>query len=120
MVVDDKQTNNEELLQLAIRAAKGGNRDGARVMLRQVYGRDRHNETAMLWLAKLANNDPERQQWLNRVLDVNPDNKTAKTGLEKIEYKQQASDNRTIAMYGIIAVIMLVIVIFIVGLVLVI
>lgn len=103
-------TNNEELLNLAKKAAKSGNRDGARVMLRQIYDRDKRNENAMLWLAKVARNEQEREQWLNRVLDVNPDNATAQKAIEKLNYKRSARNNRTLILFGGVAVVMLLIV----------
>jgi len=106
----NSQTNNEELLQMAIKTAKSGNKDSARVMLRQVHQRDRSNETAMLWLAKVARTREERESWLNRILEQNPDNETAKKALEKMAYKQAARDNRTIVMFGAVAAVMLIIV----------
>ena len=102
-------TDNEELLQLAIKAAKTGQKDGAKVMFRQVFQRDKRNETAMLWLAKLAKSPKERQQWLKRVLNVNPDNTAAQNAMEKIKYNRAASDNRTMILFGAVAVVMIVI-----------
>lgn len=102
------QANNEELLNLAIRAARSGNKDGARVMLRQVYSRDKRNVTAMLWLAKLARNTKERIQWLERVLQYDPGNSTAQKTLERIYYKRQAAENRQLLLFSIVAVFMIV------------
>ena len=48
---ESAQPNREQLLQMAVTTAKAGNRDGARVMLRQVLSEDRRNERAMLWMA---------------------------------------------------------------------
>lgn len=103
-------TNNEELLNLAKKAARSGNKDGARVMFRQVYDRDKRNEDAMLWLAKIARSEQEREQWLRRVLDQNPDNATAQRALEKLNYNRSARNNRTLIMFGGVAVVMLLIV----------
>jgi thioredoxin-like negative regulator of GroEL len=118
MAVEDRQTNNEELLQLAIKAAKSGQKEGARVMFRQVYARDRTNETAMLWLAKLADSPKQRAQWLERVLDVNPENDTAKRGLQRMNYQQTASDNRILIIFGAVAGVMLIIVVIVLLLIL--
>ncbi len=46
--------NREQLLQLAIRTAKGGNATAARVMFRQVLADDKNNERALMWMAKMA------------------------------------------------------------------
>jgi len=110
-VVVPPTTNNEDLLQLAKKAARSGNKDGARVMLRQVHERDKHNEEALLWLAKVARNEQEREQWLQRVLDYNPDNATAQKALEKINYKRTARNNQTIVLFGGVAVVMLLVVV---------
>lgn len=103
------QVNNEDLLQLAIRAAKNGQKDGARVMLRQVYAQDRRNETAMLWLAKIAKSQSERVEWLNRVLEQNPDNETAQKALQRMRYKRQARENQMLLVYGTVGVVMVII-----------
>ena len=54
--------NREELLQLAIRAAKEGNVDSARMMFDQILAQDKKNERAMMWMAKLAEKKSERKQ----------------------------------------------------------
>ena len=105
---DDKQTNNEELLQMAIRAVKGGQEDGARVMLRQIYGRDKRNESAMLWLAKIGRNQKERTKWLERILEINPENETAQKALSKMTYNKAATENRTMLIFGGVAAVMII------------
>lgn len=107
-------TNNEELLQLGIQAVKRKDYQNARVLLLQVYERDRRNEVVMMWLAKIAGTRDERIQWLERVLDVNPDNTNAKSGLEKLKYKQAADENRTLLLFGGIAAVMIVLVLVII------
>ncbi len=66
------QPNREELLQMGIRAAKAGNRQGASTLFEQVLSQDKRNERAMMWMAKIADNKAERKKWLERVLLVNP------------------------------------------------
>lgn len=100
--------NREEILRMAIRAAKEGNKESARVMFRQVLSEDRRNERAMMWMAKLATTKTERRQWLNRVLVVNPNQTAAKEALRRMNYKSSARDNRILFIYGIVAVIMIV------------
>jgi len=111
------ETNNEELLQMAVRAAKAGQKDGARVMFRQVYNRNKNNETAMMWLAKLSKTPKERVQWLERILEYNPDNAAAKKALKTMAYKREASNNRILLLYGSVGVVMLVLVLVIITLV---
>ncbi len=100
--------NREELLQMAIRAAKAGNREGARVMFRQILGEDRRNERAMMWMAKLASTKAERRQWLQRVVAVNPDNDSAKSSLRKMAYSSKAKDNRVLIVFGVVAGVLIV------------
>jgi cytochrome c-type biogenesis protein CcmH/NrfG len=106
---ESNQPNREELLQLAIRAAKAGQRDGARVMFRQILSEDKKNERAMMWMAKLASTKKERVQWLNRILAVNPENSSAKESLDKIIYTEKASQNRTLLMVGVVAAVLIII-----------
>ncbi|MDX1995527.1 MAG: hypothetical protein SF029_24295 [bacterium] len=116
-VSENRQTNNEELLQLAIKAAKSGQKDSARVMFRRVWDSDRRSETAMMWLAKLSKSQKERQEWLTRVIKVNPNNETAKEALRKMQRTRAASENRTLLLFGMVAVVMIVLAIAIVVLV---
>lgn len=112
------QPNREELLRLAIRSAKAGNRESARVMLRQVLSEDKRNELAMLWMAQTAETGGERRQWLERVLDLNPDNQQAKTALKKMAYKRSARENRTLLIFGVVAgVLIVLLIVVVVGLV---
>ena len=113
MVADDKRTDNEELLQMAIRAAKSGQTEGAQVMFRQLYGLDKHNETTLLWLAKLAPNQKERTQWLQRILEVNPDNEMAQKAIHRMTYRREAVENRTLLLFGAAAAVMIILTVFI-------
>jgi hypothetical protein len=108
--VSANEINNEELLNMAIRAAKNGQKDNARVMFRQVYDRNKRNETAMLWLAKVAKDEKERVQWLKRLLEANPENKAAQKALRHMSYKKASADNRTLFVFGAVAAVMIVVV----------
>ncbi|HLV35425.1 MAG TPA: hypothetical protein VKY59_09940 [Spirillospora sp.] len=99
---ESQQPNREQLLQMAISTAKAGNRDGARVMLRQILSEDRRNERAMLWMAVTARSNQERRQWLERVLDINPDNEQAKTQLKRMNYRASAQQNRVLLVFGVV------------------
>lgn len=115
MVADsNQQPNREQLLQMAINAAKSGNRDGARMMLRQVLSEDKRNERAMMWMANIARSKAERRQWLERVLDVNPDHEQARSLLKKMEYQVSAQQNRTILIFGVVVGVLVVLMIVVV------
>jgi hypothetical protein len=109
MVSQTNQPNREELLQMAENAAKGGQKDGARVMFRRVLDQDKRNERAMMWLARLAKTQKERKQWLTRVVAVNPDNKAAKSALQKMQYKRAAKENRTLLIFGVAVAVLIII-----------
>lgn len=108
--MSQNQASNEELIQMANQALKGGQKDGARMMFMQVYNKDKRNERAMLGLAKVAKNPSEREQWLKRVLKVNPSNEVAQAALKKMHYQNEASENRTLLLWGGIALILFIIV----------
>lgn len=101
--------NREELLQMGIRAAKAGNKEGARIAFEQILSQDRKNERAMMWMAKLADTTVERKKWLERVLSVNPDNETAREAMQKITYTRTAKENRTLLVFGVIAGVLIVV-----------
>jgi lipopolysaccharide biosynthesis regulator YciM len=103
------QPDREQLLQMAIRTARSGNKDSARVMFRQVLSEDKRNERAMIWMAQIAESKGERKQWLERALNVNPDNEQVKDALKKIAYKRSARENRTLLIFGVVAGVLIVI-----------
>lgn len=106
--------NREELLQMGIRAAKAGNKDAARIAFEQVLGQDKKNERAMMWMAKLADSTPDRKKWLDKVLELNPDNDSAREALEKITYRRSAKENNTLLIFGVIAGVLIVLAVVIV------
>ena len=105
---DAQAPNREELLQMAISAARGGNKRPARLMFEQVLKQDKDNERAMMWLAKLSESHAERREWLVRVLNVNPNNDTARNALKKMAYKRSARDNRTLLTFGVLAGVLII------------
>lgn len=110
--------NREDLLRMGIAAAKRGNTDSARTILEQILQEDSSNERAMMWMAKLADTKAERQQWLNRVLSVNPNNQAAQDALNKISYSRAARENRTLLIYGAVAFVLFILGLAIVAIVL--
>jgi len=101
MAANEGGPNREELLQMAIRAAKNGQKQGARVMLRKVLAEDKRNERAMIWMAKLTANPEKRRKWLDRVLKVNPDNMSAQQEMDRMVYDAAAERNRTLLRIGV-------------------
>jgi tetratricopeptide (TPR) repeat protein len=95
--------NREDLLQLAIAAARRGDKDSARMMFNQILTDDKNNERALMWMAKLADNRDEMVVWLNRALAVNPNNQVAKDALAKMKTKSSARDNRVLVLFGMVA-----------------
>jgi TolA-binding protein len=92
--------NREELYQMATEAAKSGQTKGARVMFRQLLQQDKRDIRAMMWLAKLANSDTEREAWLERVVSVRPSYTQALEMLEKLRRGKIAKRNKRFLQVG--------------------
>lgn len=107
---DDKglSPNREQLLQMAITTAKQGNRNAAKLMFRRVLSEDKNNERAMMWMAKFADTKEERRVWLQRVLQVNPNNDIARETLERLKYRRTARDNRVLLIFGVLAAVLII------------
>jgi len=67
----------EMLLKKGVAAAQDGDRDKARISLIQAAAIDPRSEDAWMWLASISEYPEELLSFLNRVLDINPDNKRA-------------------------------------------
>lgn len=86
--------NTEELFNMAVVAAKQGQRSGARVMFRQILEQDKRNIRAMMYLAKLAGADKERTAWLNRILEIRPGYEPAEEMVARLARNKQVTRNR--------------------------
>lgn len=95
-----RKPNREELYQMAAQAAREGRRQPARMMLRQVLQEDPRSERAMLMMAKIAANKQERRSWLERVVNMNPDNDTAQRALDRMDYQDRADRNQLLLRLG--------------------
>jgi len=111
---ESQAPNREELLQLAINAARAGNSKPARLMFEEVLKQDKNNERALMWLAKIAGSKAERREWLMRVLNVNPNNDVARNALKRMAYKRSARDNRVLLTFGVLAGVLIVLAVVIV------
>lgn len=83
-----------ELRQQGIRSAKAGNRDEARDLLQRSIRLDPTNEAAWLWLASVARDNRERVFCLQKLLEINPQNETARKALQAATQPQQSSLRR--------------------------
>lgn len=86
--------NKEELYKLAVQTARNGQRQPARVMFQQVLQQDKRDVRVLLWLARLSEEEEDRVNWLNRVLQVDPENEIALKALNKHETRDQGRRNR--------------------------
>ncbi|QPC84231.1 tetratricopeptide repeat protein [Phototrophicus methaneseepsis] len=92
--VTANQPHREELYNMAISAVREGNPQGAKVLFTQILQQDPRNARAMMWLAKIARSKSERRRWLNRVLDINPQNEAAQKLLDRMDYNDSSRRNR--------------------------
>jgi Tfp pilus assembly protein PilF len=106
--LDTLSPNREDLLQLAISAARRGDKESARMMFNQILAEDATNERALMWMAKLADTREETALWLNRALAVNPNNQVALDALAKMKNKSSARDNRLLVMFGVVVGVLVV------------
>lgn len=72
-------------LHQAILAIKDGDETAGEALLAQVLAEDPHNESALLWLFKIADTVEERRQYVEQALKINPDSIWAKRGLTILE-----------------------------------
>jgi Tfp pilus assembly protein PilF len=100
-----EQPNLENLLQLGITAAKDGNKEGARVLLKQVLDMNKKNDRAWVWLASVAESNQQRRQYLETALKYNPQNEQAQKALQKISAKRSNKEQRTL-MIGVFVLLL--------------
>jgi twitching motility two-component system response regulator PilG len=79
-----------QLVRNGIAAARAGDTAGARVALRQAVTLDPGIETGWLWLAGVTDDPAEAIGHLERVLQLNPKNETARTGIEQLRTRLPA------------------------------
>lgn len=71
-----------ELVKQGIAAYRAGQKSEARILLQQAIELDPGSEQAWMWLSGAVETNQERRACLERVLDINPANGTARRGLE--------------------------------------
>lgn len=75
----------EKYFQEAINSIKDGDKTRGRKLLIKVLENDENNELAWLWLTKCLSDPTQKRECFNRVLEINPNNKHAKKGLNRLE-----------------------------------
>jgi hypothetical protein len=75
-------------------------------MLQQVLTQDARNDRAWTWLAYVEDDPIQRQQYLERAVQINPSNRTAVKALNKIRNKKARQRNRTLIYGSIVLIIM--------------
>ena len=81
-----------EKLQKAINAIKKGEKESGRKLLTEILRADPQNEMAWLWMSTVINSLDQKEQCLERVLKMNPDNKNAQRGLENVLRKKEMKE----------------------------
>jgi len=82
----------ERLFERGVAAAIGGQRIVAAGLLRQVVRLDPTHEQAWLWLSGVLDSRKDVEFCLRAVLQLNPDNERARTGLSEIDHWRPPED----------------------------
>lgn len=109
-----KKPNLDDLMRLGVRAAKEGNKQGARLFFQQVLDEDKRHEGAWLWLASLADNETDKRRYLETVLSINPDNTTAKRQIDQLNQAERRGEGASMR-FGIVLVVALITILVLVG-----
>ncbi|MEM7032307.1 MAG: tetratricopeptide repeat protein [Chloroflexota bacterium] len=80
-------------LQQGVMAAKAGQNAQARQWLQKVLKADRNNATGWLWLSSVVDNEAHQIRCLQNVLSLDPQNKHAIAGLNKLQKKTSPPQN---------------------------
>jgi len=72
-------------LEKGIVAARSGNHSQAKTYLVQTLQQNKQNEQAWLWLSEVVDTLGEQISCIERVLEINPNNHTAKLALQKLK-----------------------------------
>ncbi len=97
--MSDATPNLEQLLQMGIRTAREGNRQGAKMMFERVLATNSTDERAWLWLASLAKDEEDTEgakRYLETVLKINQNNEVAQKALAAMEGTRARGESRTL------------------------
>lgn len=81
----------QERLREGVEAARRGDKLTARRLLQQVLLQDRNNEVALMWMASVMDTVAERRAYLERALQINPNNERAREALNRLGGPSQSS-----------------------------
>ncbi|CAG1016735.1 hypothetical protein ANAEL_05800 [Anaerolineales bacterium] len=82
----------------AIAAIKSGRGDEARAILTQILLLDQRNVTALLWMTEVAETAEDRRKYLRRILEIDPNNSTARKGIQLLESTLPKTDEEPLWM----------------------
>lgn len=121
--MSDATPNLEQLLQMGIRTAREGNRQGAKLMFERVLATNSTDERAWLWLASIAKDEEDTEgakRYLETVLKINPGNTVAQNALAAMEGTRASNESRTLrfglAIVAVLVVLVILAVLFIIQL----
>ncbi len=95
-----EQANLPARLREGIDAAKRGDKITARRLLLQVLSSDANNELALMWMASVVDTLNERRFYLERALQVNPQNARAREALRRLGVDQPEAVRSSPAVSG--------------------
>jgi|GEM_PF-5985864 len=86
----------DDLLKKAIIAIKSGDKNQGKQLLIKILEENSQNELAWLWMSKCVDKNEHKIDCFKRVLEINPDNITAKQELERIRTLNTIKQSPTI------------------------
>lgn len=114
----------QDRLREGVEAARRGDKLTARRLLQQVLMQDRSNEVALMWMASVMDTVGERKAYLERALQVNPNNDRAREALNRLGGPSRSANasvstgprrsggtNNYLIAAGVVAVLMILIVV---------
>jgi len=90
----NQHLESNTLLQQGIEAIKAGDKRTGKKLLAQIVKVDRSNEQAWLWLTQTNISHEQKIKCLKQVLQINPANKLALEGLQKLQGKPPAQKQK--------------------------
>lgn len=87
---------HQEMLRQAVEDARAGNRKAAREKVESVLEEDDSNIRAWLLMARLAENDEERRYAVTTILQLDPDNETAKKLKARMDAEKSSADEEVV------------------------
>lgn len=80
----DTREQSQRLLREGVAAARAGNDEEARVLLRRATDLDESNVDAWIWRSSIADGIPDKKAYLQQALSIDPTNEEARDAFNKI------------------------------------